>query len=282
VTIQLDRIATLGVSAASGAVIRDGRLYVVADDELGLHVYSLDGALVSTVALFEGSLPTEPKARKKAKRDLEALALLPDASLLALGSGSKPRRVRAAHVVGDAVRTADLTDLYAAIGRTIDEINVEGAAVVGDQLVLAQRGNGKKRENALVFLDLSRVLSDLTNGEIRASAIARIERIDLGSLDGVHLSITDLAVDPHGTLVFTAAAEDTDDPYLDGACTGSVVGAIGASGAVAWSVPVSPVVKLEGLAHVDGDSFLFVADADDPTIKAPLFRASVGPRYEKF
>lgn len=58
----------------------------------------------------------------------------------------------------------------------------------------------------------------------------------------------------------------------DGECTGSVIGAI-SSGRVRWTRPISAPVKIEGLAHHEGDAWFLVADADDPDVKAPLFRA---------
>ena len=89
------------LSAASALVRVAERLFVVADDELHLGVFDLgDPAAGRLVRLFEGSLPAEKKARKAAKPDLEALALLPamadfaQGALLALGSGSTPGRTR--------------------------------------------------------------------------------------------------------------------------------------------------------------------------------------------
>ena len=87
------------MSAASGLVRSGAQLFVVADDELHLGVFedTLGGGGVLTpgrvVRLFEGDLPNPKGPRKKAKPDLETLALLPPlpgcacGALLALGSG---------------------------------------------------------------------------------------------------------------------------------------------------------------------------------------------------
>jgi len=86
-------IAELEVSAASGLVAdAGGRFAVIADDELDLLFVTIAGVTVERVRLF----PDEPPlpradggpARKLAKPDLEALVMLPDGRLLALGSGS--------------------------------------------------------------------------------------------------------------------------------------------------------------------------------------------------
>lgn len=275
--IALERLGTLDVSAASGCVAHGGRLYVVADDGLSLHVYDLAGRPLGGHRLFDGALPKEPKARKKAKPDLEALALLPDGSLLALGSGSSERRNRGAsiHLQHDRtdVRLVELGSLYERLAREFAELNVEGVAVHGGSLVLAQRGNGAKRENALIHLDLAVALEGIASGRLAAEAITAIHPLALGELDGVPLSITDLAPALDGTLRFSAAAEDTDDPYLDGVCTGSVVGILGEGGRIEASWPLSPVIKIEGLTELPDGSFLLVADADDPAVMAPLFVA---------
>src|SRR5687768_10956382 len=96
--IELEPIATLGISAASGLVRRGDELLVVADDELCLLRVGLDGRERGRVRLFEGELPREPRARKRAKPDLEALVDLGDGRVLALGSGSKDNRMRGALV----------------------------------------------------------------------------------------------------------------------------------------------------------------------------------------
>jgi hypothetical protein len=273
-TLTLEKRASLEVSAASGCVVHDGRVLVVADDDVSLHVYSLEGRVLQIVRLFADVMPADEHARKKVKPDLEALAALPDGSVLAIGSGSSPRRARAARVTfsaaGPQVQVIDCAPLFAKLATEFEQLNIEGLVVFGDELLLGQRGNGAKRENALVHLRLSTALSELAQGVLTPASLLRVDPLSLGELDGVPLSLTDLALAPDGTLRFTAASEDTDDPYVDGECTGSVVGAL--EGAhVKWTQALTPIVKIEGLAHLEGDRWLMVADADDPTVKAPLF-----------
>src|SRR5688572_10672841 len=89
----------LHVSAASGLVCLDSIMYVVADDELHLGVFSTrDRGPGHLIRLFDGVLPEPAAARKQQKPDLEALTLLPafpdfpHGALLAVGSGSRPNR----------------------------------------------------------------------------------------------------------------------------------------------------------------------------------------------
>lgn len=71
------------LSAASGLVRLGQRLYVVADDELHLGIFkdsTVTGQAPSKgklLRLLEGDLPNKMEKRKKAKPDLETLALLP-------------------------------------------------------------------------------------------------------------------------------------------------------------------------------------------------------------
>src|SRR5690349_13989277 len=94
--VDLEPIAELDVSAASGLVAIAERLYVVADDEHFLATYDFAGRPLGRLALWPDALPDEHAERKRLKSDLEALTQLPDGRLLALGSGSTPRRRRGA------------------------------------------------------------------------------------------------------------------------------------------------------------------------------------------
>ncbi len=257
-------IAALDVSAASGLCELGGELHVIADDELALRVYDLDGTPRRRVPLLPGTLPTGAAARKKAKPDLEALCVLPGGALLALGSGSTAARDRGALVEEGGVRPVDLGPLYRALRLELPELNIEGAACFGPTLRLLSRGNGARRENALVELELASLLSG-------AAAIARIVPVELPELGGILLTFTDAS--PCGEhMLFAAAAEDTLDPYLDGACTGSAIGLCDASGRVLELEPAG-ACKLEGITRVPGGELRLCNDADDPSAPAWLFGA---------
>mgnify|MGYP000984665320 CR=1 FL=1 len=107
------------------------------------------------------------------------------------------------------------------------------------------------------------------------SLLVSVRAVDLGALEDVPLALTDLAVDARGRLWFSAAAEDTASTYDDGPCKGSVIGLLDADFGVASSVTIPGTVKVEGIcfngeAHAE-EGFL-VADPDDPTKRAPLYR----------
>ncbi|QSQ11578.1 DUF6929 family protein [Myxococcus landrumensis] len=278
------------VSAASGLVRVGEWLHIIADDSLHLATFPLRGDAPGHLSrLFEGLLPDEPQARKAAKPDLEALCLLPpmaDAphgALLALPSGSSPARMRGAllslnaegAVVGEA-RSVDCSTMYQQLSREFGTLNIEGAAVVGNRLRLLQRGNGDAGIDALVDLDRERALRGVEVGALGPEVVRTTRRWELGRAGGVRLSFTDASPLPDGRMVFTATAEDTRDTYADGPIKGSAVGLLAPDGTPLFLDGVDAKVKLEGVdARVEGGRvhLLLVADADDPTVAAPLMEA---------
>lgn len=269
--LLLRQLATLRLSAASALVCQGESLWVLADDALVLQRYSLKGDWQAELTLLPGELPADAKLRKRLKPDFEALLSLPGDRLLALGSGSTEQRRRACLVEAESVRVIDLGPLYQVLAGHFQELNIEGGVIYRGQLLLAQRGNGRGRENALVLLDLPQALRDLEDGQLSVAALQRIVPLPLPELDGVPLGLTDLGVAPDGALYFTAAAEATDSSYLDGTCVGSVLGRLDLQFAIAALNRLTPAVKIEGLAFQADGRPLLVADADDPTIAAPLF-----------
>lgn len=267
-------IAQLDLAAASGIVCVEQRLYVIADDLLTLAVYDLQGVRRQSITLLTGVLPDEHAARKAEKPDFEALVSMPDRSLLALGSGSTQRRQRGVwvqHVASAANSSSvDLSELYVALASELPELNIEGGVVLGSQLYLCSRGNGARRDNALIKLDLARVLRSLSADQrLAANSVLSIQRVQLPELDGIPLSLTDLAVH-RSQLVFSAAAEASANTYDDGACTGSVVGKLSAEGLPHDLVTMASGLKLEGICSTEAQELYAVADADDPRAQAPL------------
>jgi hypothetical protein len=292
-------------AAASGIVVHRGARFVIADDALELAVFPADPRRLEParrVPLFDdpplpaaqghaqgraqGSGEKHSEAERKARKpDLEALALVPDpgqqgrSALLALGSGSTGRRMRAVllplagdePLVGER-RILDLSPLYAAIENEIGPLNIEGAATDGAILRLAQRGNGGGR-NALIDVELAA----LGASSLGAQALLAVRPVELPkSAGGVPYTLTDLTALGDGRWVFTAAAEDTANAYDDGEIAGSAIGVLDAAGAVLQLFAVDRRVKLEGV-HAEvvagGIAVEVVTDNDAPDEPAQLFRA---------
>ena len=284
------------VSAASGLVRAGGNLYIVADDENHLAIFPEAGDAPGTFTrLLPGSLPLDHEARKRNKPDFEALVRLPafgdkpGGALFALGSCS--RRQRCSGVLlglderGQLTKARDLIDLgplYEALGGRVGQLgiglNIEGALILGDELVLLQRGN-KGGTNARIRFRLGGALDAMRKGlRLGIEAMIDVEEVDLGDIDGVPLCFSDGAALPDGRMAFAAIAEDTTDAYLDGPCKGSAVGMIGKDGRLEKLEHIGTEYKVEGLdAWVQGDRihFLLVSDGDDADVPAALLRAQL-------
>jgi hypothetical protein len=280
--LALTELGRLEVAAASGLVGIGEHLYVVADDELDLLVLDKSGRSLDRVPLFPGQLPDEHHARKGHKPDLEALALLTPDTLLAIPSGSTVHRSRGAAVFGLDITPVELGPLYAALLEEMPDLNIEGAAVLGERLLLLQRGNGAAGHNAVVDLELAGVRAAIAAGEpLGAGLIRAIAPVALGDLDGVALGFTDASPLPDGRLLFVAAAEAGGSTYDDGAAAGSILGLLDCSGGgavVRGRRRLAPRDKIEGLhAVIAGDRLRMhlVADGDDRSLHAPLYGATL-------
>lgn len=277
----LQRQSTLPFAAASGLVAAHAALWVIADDGLQLQQLDAQGTSLASHPLFPGreALPQQPKARKKAKPDLEALCLLPDGRLLALGSGSRPQR-RLGSLFEPAtgrVQSVDAAALYQQLEQTLPELNIEGACFWSETLLLAHRGNsaGAGAGDALIPLHGATAMDELARGVLTPQSLRGHSPLQLGLLDEEQLTITDLATDDEGQLWFSAAAEATRDRYEDGACAGSVLGRLDATLTPVQQWRLSGRQKIEGLAlraatpgHLQ---WWLVADADDPAVHSPLW-----------
>ncbi len=277
------------LSAASGLVRLGAHLYVVADDEHHLGVFPVAAHTPGVLLrLFAGDLPTQPRARKKAKPDLEALVQLPafarypHGALFALGSGSKAQRrtgvllkLDSQFEIEDAPRLIDLAPLQAALADEFADLNIEGAVIIDDSLRLLQRGNKGHRVNAVIDIELSAVLAALTRGDtLNAMPLRCVQRYDLGECNGVPFGFTDAAPLAGGEMIFTAVAENTADSYLDGECVGAALGVLGREGQLIRIEALASAPKLEGIAAwstPQGAQFLAVTDVDDETVPAQLW-----------
>lgn len=274
--VEVVRTLSLGsghLSAASGLVCVGQRMFVVADDEHQFGMFDPTGA-GSLHRLFDGELPAEPQARKAAKPDLEALVQLPafgshpHGALLALGSGSRPQRHRAALLVlavdglpGPA-REIDLSALYAPLHARHEQLNIEGGFVSAGRLHLLQRGHAGDPVNVVIGFDWPAVQSWLGGGT--APAPVSSTRYELGDIDGVPLCFTDGAALAEGGWVFCAAAEATADNYADGPCRGSAVGVVAADGRLVTVLQLSLRCKAEGIAATVENGVLRLLMVTDP------------------
>lgn len=270
------------LSAASGLVQREGRLYVVADDEHHLAVLDAASCSGDWLRLLDGELPNAPAARKAAKPDLETLLELPACAeapfgaLLGLGSGSRPNRQSGVLLafdsrggLGGAPRLIDLARLYAPLRVVAGDLNIEGGVLCpGDDLLLLQRANQGQGRNLVLRFAWHEVWPWLLGGDVALPKMRSPVAYELGAIDGIALGFSDAAALPDGQWVFSAVAEATPDSYRDGACAGSSIGVVAANGALRSLQRLEGRWKVEGIAAtlLDGGNALaltLVTDADD-------------------
>ncbi len=281
------------LAAASSLVVVGSRLYVIADDELHLGVFPTQGDAEGTlIRLLDGELPDGEKKRKRRKPDFEAQVRLPEfakyphGALLALGSGSRDNRstgillaLNAKGFIAGAPRVLDLSRLFAPIDKAFDDLNIEGAVVFGQYLVLLQRGNKGNAGNALVSLDLHAFLRAIERDDRPDALLFTVTPVELGSIEGVPWGLTDASVLSDGRIAFTAVAENTDNSFDDGPCIAAAVGILSRTAQVERFELLSPTLKAEGLhATLTGDHLhiLLVTDDDDPTRPAGLWEGEMG------
>ncbi|MFN3436892.1 MAG: DUF6929 family protein [Acidovorax sp.] len=289
------------LSAASGLVRSGPTLYVVADDELHLGVFEDTVAAGAApgpgdlVRLLEGDLPPEAAPRKKAKPDFETLARLPAlpgcpaGALLALGSGSTTNRETAV-LLGLAGpgrlsgRTAivSLSRLYAPLRKRFADLNIEGAWVADGHLHLLHRGNQSDARSACIRYDWSGIAPWLAGLQAQPPEIKNLQVLDLGSVDGVALSLTDGVPLEGGDWMFSAVAEDTRDSVADGACVASALGVVTADGNVRRLAHLYGAPKVEGIAvQREGNDWLvtMVTDPDDRAVASQLLACRIPLQY---
>lgn len=278
------------LSAASGLARMAGRLFIIADDEHYLGLFHEAGAAPGEkLPLFAGNLPAAKAERKRAKPDMEALVALPPGgrfahgALLVLGSGSAQARHRGVLMrlgadgrLDGPVEVLDLTAIHARMAASIQDLNIEGAAVSGGELLLFHRGNRSYPDNVVARMTLETVLAHLIDPAAFAVPEIHFSALRLGEIRGVPFSVTDAAALPDGGLLVTAVAEDTGDAYNDGACIGAAIFRLTPDLEIARSWRLDRPHKIEGIAAtVTGTraDILLVTDADDPAIPAALFEA---------
>jgi hypothetical protein len=280
------------ISAASGLVRVGNYLYVIADDEHHLAIFShLADSAGQLLSIVDGDLPLEARARKKQKPDFETLARVPVCdefpfgALLALGSGSKKSRNLAVLLQLDimgaitgASRRFDFSAIYDVLGEKINGLNIEGAFFDGEDFCLLQRGNSKKSVNAVITFNWRKLFADFSVEKPGATKPRSIVTVDLGVIDGVALCFTDGVTLPDGNILFSAVAEATDDAYVDGACVGAAIGICSRNGEVLMLQAIGSQYKIEGIDALVADGaidLLMVTDPDDITIPAVLLGARI-------
>jgi hypothetical protein len=282
------------LSAASGLVIHNGFLFLVADDELSLASVPLDLSTqpdsIRWTPLLVGDLPLDPHERKKSKADFESLVLCepnqwsPLGALLCLPSGSRPNRMSGVLLPFKndqdqfaAPHVFNLAPLYEMLGKSLGLLNIEGGLFLQDDLILFHRGNLKDPKNWAIHLKADQFLREVSENGIASSEVfIRFQEINLGTFAGVPWGITDVCRISETSVGLLAAAEATTDPFADATCTGSALFVLDLELNVLSGNSLMPVMKAEGLALDLASGKLFiVTDADNRGVASTLFRTNL-------
>lgn len=263
--------------SASGLVYWKNKFWIASDDEL--HLFSIAPAkdtFVSHVKIFKGELPAHYKKRKKKKKDFESLLEIPRRGLLLVPSGSKPNRCEGSLYRGSHVKAPhdviDFSPLYRALKNSFEQLNIEGAVLTQSALYLAQRGNSVNGTNALIALDKQLFLTQLAKGTLKKGLIQAVHPLELGHIQNVPLSVTDLCLGTHdGELFLSSTAEASKDVINDGVCLGSRLFAFDLKKQKLRALEFSETLKVEGIVFEKKTQLLtYVNDQDDPDIASQL------------
>ncbi|MDB4935354.1 MAG: hypothetical protein JWP87_2326 [Labilithrix sp.] len=305
----LDRPAHVRAGSAL-ARLGPSTLAVVQDDANFLAVIDGAGAAAAPVVVHDVALPAydgvrqfgDARGNKKAKLDLEACLALDDGRLLvAFGSGSTRARERVVLIddprdVSARVTVVEAPELYDAMRAQAlfcgSELNVEGAALAGDDVILLQRGNGAacgglEPSDATARIDRRSLVAYL-RGDAPCPPVRDVVTWELGASGGTRLTFTD-GVATHGRwTAFLACAEASPDATRDGPVSGVVIGRLDDRAREAEHAPIldergEPLLdKAEGIALDDrnaGRAWL-VVDRDDPARPAELLELALGDRWQ--
>ncbi len=303
----LDRPAHVRASSALCWVGSEvGReLLVLQDDAAFLGIVDPESGLVEDVPLAasaSGHRVFDARRGNKADKPDFELAFGAGDTLYALGSGGLAARQRVLRWRrGGEAELVALPRLYARLREAVvgeANLNFEGAALLGEHVVLANRGGDGSvggvggSPDALVRLPLAQLLALLEDPEGAALPELEVERVELHGLasaaggGALHpLRFTDLSprsAARGGGLWYLAAAEQTDNFYDDGHVVGSAIGIVrfadsrdgGDGGGAAAELRYAPICdergapsadKVEGVCeHVRPDRLWAVTDPDDP------------------
>lgn len=271
-----------GLRAGSGLLRIGGRLLALQDDAQAL-VWIDPSSLHLEPLVLSGSGAAQAK---RDKPDYEVLIDAGSSGIYALGSGSRPNRRGVARLRPDAgsvcIRLGELTALHLCLAEALGGLpNLEGGSLLagGSRLRLFHRGAGFEPDFAL---DFAAAVLDGAEPELLAACC-----FQLGEIDGVRLHITDACLGSDGSLLFTAAAENTDDAVADGPVAGAALGLIELDAdarptAIRWAPLLDldgrqSLHKVEGIAlAADGRCGWLITDPDDPGRPAVLCRFALG------
>lgn len=204
--------------SASSLAFHAGRLYVTGDDAPYLLVLDSDHSPVDSLLLFDSPFKRIPRSTKA---DLESSAIITrnDTTFLYLFSSfSTPVRNRILSIAIGNKKPQLARNSTGSLTLADRSVNIEGAALVQNRLLLSNRANTTTTMNQLLITQLMNDTISSNDVKIISLLLPGIEKT--AGLSGLHyIAARDL-------LLFSASTEDTPNAYTDGPVGESYIGYI--------------------------------------------------------
>jgi hypothetical protein len=199
----------------------ENKLYLVGDDAKNLLILDTAYHEIDSIEIFKG---LDKRIAKVEKADFEASTIVglgKTAKMIIFGSGSTALRKKVAHLninnPADTLLMLDTSPFIDRLQPVLRVVNIEGAAMVKDMLVLANRANAGNPVNSFVITTTACV----HNPDIATFTLTTIDLPKQKNVAGIS-GLTYL--DSHDVLLFTASTEATDNAYADGTIGDSYIG----------------------------------------------------------
>ena len=226
-TIETETVLD-SVPSGSALAIHNDTVYIIGDDATGVYTLNLEDYSYQKIAI-PGFLYSEYREPKDTKRDFEAAGIIEwqnSKYLCAFGSGSK-KNLRDSLLLFNLddhnnQRIFSLSGFYSELQRQTatdpTHWNVEGATVVGGNLVVCNRGN-----NMIILVRLQEFLEYLLDNKSAFPQIA-FHRVKLPVIENREARFSGICTLSDSLLLFCASVEDTPDWIQDGPVMGSYIG----------------------------------------------------------
>lgn len=281
--IILEQHVLPNVASASGIVAHGDSIYIIGDDVPWMYELNDDFTVKSRISFGSFTLHPDSVIAKLKKPDVEALADADKGVFWAFGSGSLPpqRDVLVKFFWNRSWQTNvySLGPFYNYLRSRREfksvKLNIEGAAIEGNNLFLLNREN-----NLIIKSRLPDVTAPPHTS--RAQFSAEIYSVKLPNIQGIEAGFSGADIIP-GTslLLFTASVEATPNPIDDGTILGSFVGVINLNQLSAMSEPrIIPITKKEELLKIKAESIAVTRKTQENSAEALLVTDSDGGKSQ--
>jgi hypothetical protein len=202
--------------SASSLEFYKEKLYVIGDDAPSIWILDKNHSLLDSIVLFPSK---EKRIDWAIKADLESSTIITKNDknyLVAFSSFSTPARNKIIFLSLDGPEK-NLKQVETTLeATTVQELNIEGAASIGHQLILSNRANTTHKNNSLLLTTIDTTAGINKNYIVITLYLPKTKKVT--GISGIsYLKEKDM-------LLFTASTENTPNAYTDGEIGGSYVG----------------------------------------------------------